>query len=126
MLLITPELENVRYKYNSSNVNSKGQIGPKGIEGREVNSKGRKYKGEGSIKSKSTNESSIENGYRLNSTTPCNIDQVVLNVKSGAISKNRSGGPIEKENEPYIGDASRRNVSIEGLNGSRKSTKDEP
>ena len=48
------------------------------------------------------------------------LNQMVLNVKSGAISKNRRRGPTEIENEPYIGDASR-----EGVNGSRKSTKDE-
>ena len=104
----------LRYKYSSSNVNSKSEIGPKDIEGRDVNSK-RKAR----IKSKST-KSSIENGFRLNSTTPCNIDQMVQSVKSGAITKNRSRGPTD--NAPYIRDASRRNVSRDE-HRSRKSTK---
>ena len=47
---------------------------------------------------------------------------MVLSIKSGAITKNRSRGSANSE--PYIGDASRRNISRDE-HRSRKSTKDE-
>ena len=104
----------LRYKYSSSNVNSKGEIGPRGIEERDVNSKGRKYKGEASIKSKSTKKSSVENGFRVNSMTPCNIDQMVLSVKSGAVTKNGSRGPAEIEPVKEAGATTRRDHPFQG------------